>query len=42
VPAEGAVQFPKAAWQPAVVRQYSFVEPQKPLTEQHGKLCGQV
>jgi hypothetical protein len=36
------VQLPKAAWHPAVVKQYSFVDPQKPLTEQHGREDGHV
>jgi hypothetical protein len=42
VPADGAVQFPKAAWHPAVVKQYSLVEPQKPLTEQQGRVEGHI
>jgi len=36
------VQFPKADWHPEVVKQYSSVEPQKPLTEQHGKSDGHM
>jgi hypothetical protein len=33
VPFVRVVQFPKLAWHPAVIKQYAFSDPQKPLEE---------